>query len=623
MRSLLTKISVAAFAIASVGTTLSAGAAQAVDVATFHGLSPARLMDTRSGQPTIDGQFAGIGPIGQDSTANVTVVGRGGVPSTGAGSVALNVTVTTPTGNGYLTVFPAGAARPTASNLNFTPGKTVPNMVVVALGSGGQVSIYNSSGSSHVVVDVLGWFPAVGAFTGVVPARLLDSRTAFPTVDGQFSGVGALAANGEQQFVAAGRGAVPSSGVGAVALNVTVTSPVTNGYLTVYPTGAGRPTASNLNYVSGQTVPNMVIVPLGSGGKLSVFNGSGGSLHLIVDVLGWFPTGSTFTGLTPTRLADTRTGAPTIDGKYSGYRPITNQAPFSLDPTVFNVIVTGRGGVPAADVGAVALNITVTSPTAPGFLTVYPAGTHRPTASNLNFTPFQTVPNMVIVPVGNNGQISIYNSAGSTDVIVDVLGWFPNPTSPPTSYGNNLTLAHAALGSLPFGSSPASVIALAQTVFGPPTSDESEEFPRFDAASNMYYNDDSGDSFAYHSGREVCFGGQSRPFCVSFGGANAGALTFVGWTYYGDPEGLLFDGNAVGFGSRAADFPGAISYDPGGCINEGVGRTSTDIHLFLFSRGSAFATFVNDTYVPLLPAAADVYVAGMNSGQYIIAEGDC
>ena len=623
MRTLLGKLAITAVVVASVGITGASGAAHAVDVATFHGLSPARLMDTRGGQPTIDGQFAGIGPVGNDSTVNVTVTGRGGVPATGAGSVALNVTVTAPTGNGYLTVFPAGATRPTASNLNFTTGKTVPNMVVVAVGSGGQVSIYNSSGSSHVIVDVLGWFPAVGAFTGVVPGRLLDSRTGFPTVDGQFSGTGALNANGEQLLVAAGRGGVPSAGVGAVALNVTVTSPVTNGYLTVYPTGATRPTASNLNFVSGQTVPNMVIVPLGSGGQVSVFNGSGGSLHLIVDVLGWFPSGSTFTGLTPTRLADTRIGSPTIDGKYSGYRAITNQAPFSLDPTVFNVIVAGRGGVPATDVGAVALNVTVTSPTAAGFLTVYPAGTHRPTASNLNFTPFQTVPNMVIVPLGNNGQISIYNSAGSADVIVDVLGWFPASTSPPTPYGNNLTLAHAALGSLPFGSSPTSVIALAQTVFGAPTADESEDFPTFSPGSNMYYNDASGDSFAFQSGREVCFGGQSRPFCVSFGGANAGALTFVGWAYYGDPEGLLFDSNAVGFGSRAADFPGAISYDPGGCINTGVGNTSSGIRLFVFSRGSDFATFINDTYVPLLPAAADVYVAGMNSGQYIIAEGDC
>ena len=72
-----------------------------------------------------------------------------------------------------------------------------------------------------------------------------------------------------------------------------------------------------------------------------------------------------------------------------------------------------------------ALNVTVTDPSAPSFLTVWPTGVARPNASNLNFTPGETIPNMVIAQVGTNGQVSIYNREGATDVIVDVLGWFP------------------------------------------------------------------------------------------------------------------------------------------------------------------------------------------------------
>jgi hypothetical protein len=92
---------------------------------------------------------------------------------------------------------------------------------------------------------------------------------------------------------------------------------------------------------------------------------------------------------------------------------------------VRNLKVTGHGDVPdSTAVGAVSLNVTSTDPTAAGFLTVWPAGLARPLASNLNFTAGQTVANAVPVGVDQNGQISIYNSSGDTDVIVDVTGWY-------------------------------------------------------------------------------------------------------------------------------------------------------------------------------------------------------
>jgi hypothetical protein len=82
----------------------------------------------------------------------------GGVPSTGVSAVVLNVTITDPSAGSYLTVYPSGSAVPTASNLNFSPGQTVPNLVVVKVGSGGMVNVYNAAGATDVIFDVAGWY---------------------------------------------------------------------------------------------------------------------------------------------------------------------------------------------------------------------------------------------------------------------------------------------------------------------------------------------------------------------------------------------------------------------------------------------------------------------------------
>ena len=123
------------------------------------------------------------------------------------------------------------------------------------------------------------------------------------------------------------------------------------------------------------------------------------------------PAGAGFHAVSPARILDTRfgTGAPVA--------PVGPGA-------ILNLQVTGRGGVPTTGVSAVVLNVTVTQPTAAGYLTVYPAGEPLPMAANLNFTPAETVPNVVVAKVGANGQVSIYNSAGATHVVADVAGWY-------------------------------------------------------------------------------------------------------------------------------------------------------------------------------------------------------
>ena len=368
------------------------------------------------GYPTIDGQFSGTGAVGAGQTVSLDVTGRGGVPASGVGAVALNVTVTNTTAPSYLTAFPTGQPVPTASNLNFLAGQTVPNMVISKVGDDGRVSLFNLTGTVDVVVDVMGWFPTGAAYTASSPMRLLDTRGGEPTVDGQFAGIGPVGSAAESSLPIGGRATVPASAA-SVVLNVTVTNPTVASYLSLWPTGSARPTAANLNYLPGQTVSNMAIVQLGDDASVSMFNLTG-SVDVIVDVLGWFPGSSTFTGLTPARLMDTRAGLPTIDGQFEGSGQLGPQDVMTLD-------VTGRGGVPGSGAGAVALNVAVTEPTAESFVTVWPTGQACPTASNLNFLAGQTVPNMVVVDIGDDGRVSLFNLAGSTHVVVDVLGWFP------------------------------------------------------------------------------------------------------------------------------------------------------------------------------------------------------
>ncbi|MBN8888286.1 MAG: hypothetical protein J0I77_21415 [Rudaea sp.] len=382
----------------------------------FTSLVPSRVLDTRAGAQTTDGLFSGTGALQANSQLDLTIAGRGGVPANGAGAVVLNVTAANPSASGYLTAWPTGSTRPLASNINFVSGLTVPNLVVAKLSSGGQVSLYNAIGSTDVIADVAGWFPATSAFAPLVPARLLDTRPGTHTVDGQFAGVGALGRTTELDFTVTGRGGVPASGVGAVVLNLTATQPTTSAYITAWPAGSAVPNASNLNVVPNQTVANLAIVKVGNNGQVALFN-SNGSTHMIADVAGWFPTASELTPLVPVRLLDTRPGQSTFDGQFAGGGAVGQGV--ELDFTV-----TGRADIPTSGVGAVVLNVTAVTPTTSGFLTVWPTGSTRPFASNLNFTQGSVVQNLVIAKVGTNGQVAVFNSAGSTYVVADAVGWF-------------------------------------------------------------------------------------------------------------------------------------------------------------------------------------------------------
>jgi uncharacterized protein (DUF1501 family) len=362
-------------------------------------MTPVRIVDTRSG--------VGLGrtvKLGPGERVDIPVAGRDGVPALGVGAAVMNVTVTQCDATGFLTVWPTGEPMPDASSLNFVADQSVPNLVIAKLGAAGHVSVYNSNGNTHLIVDVSGWFPADQAFVSLTPSRILDTRIGNGAPQAKV-GPGAVV-----DLQVLGRGGVPNAGnVGAVAMNVTVDGPDSESFVTVWPKGEGLPDASNLNMRAGQTVPNLVVAKVGADGQVSLRNAFG-STDLIADVLGWFPTGVGLQALTPSRILDTRNGngAPAV--------PLGPQQVLELQ-------VAARGGVPA-NATAVVMNVTATDADALGFVTVWPAGVGRPDASNLNTVPGRTSPNLVIARLGTDGKVDLYNSAGTVNLIADVMGYF-------------------------------------------------------------------------------------------------------------------------------------------------------------------------------------------------------
>jgi hypothetical protein len=623
----------------------------------FHPLPPARILDTRSSP-----QGSPAGKVGHGCVISVQVAGVGGVPA-GVSAVVVNATVAQPTQPSFLTLYPSGTSLPLAANLNFLPGQTVPNLVTVRVGADGKINIYNAQGTTHVILDVAGWYDTTPGATlrqaggtpdgtvashggpnvvgidtdttgntattlGTIDPCIQTTAGSTVTVDAfvtnippysdggtpgdpnddsggiigwQFvlqydetpltmstenqnfllysnagsgspfsvseplpdtdnsdswlsssldigtgvpeSGSGVLARleivvdaaapNGQYNLImdvtnvaildvqgeafvphslghaaiavgqscgpivtpspppspsptpsptptpspsptptatatpsgfgyyhpvtptrfldtrtspqgspagkvdqgetiivdvtnpagVPGGSVVPSTGVSAVVLNVTVTEPTTASFLTVFPADvASPPLAANLNFLPGQTIPNLVIVKVGQTGapnqigSVKVFNQLG-SVHVIFDVAGWFggpeSNGKLFTSMTPTRILDTRSSPQGIPPG-----PVDQNESIRADVTV--------GSVPAG-ASAVIVNTTVTQPTQGSYLTVYPSEVASPPlAANLNFVPGQTVPNLVIVKVGTNpvGEVKVYNKLGSVHVIFDIAGWY-------------------------------------------------------------------------------------------------------------------------------------------------------------------------------------------------------
>lgn len=370
----------------------------------FNPYGPTRVMDTRKGIGVSAGAVPAYGTV--KLTLPQALRGTANSPAI---AVVLNVTVTAPGAGGYVTVYPDEPNRPNSSNLNFSPGETVPNQVTVPVGPDGTVDFYLGSGASaQLVADVEGFYTlgSGAGYAGAGPKRVLDTRSGLGGAGGRLAGGGTLT-------LSLPTGIVPASAT-AVVLNVTVVNPSSGGYLTVYPDGTGLPTASNLNFWPHDTVPNLVVVRV-TDGKVDFHLGSSGSADLVADVSGYYSASANgmLLPFAPTRLVDTRQTAP-LPGGGLGRLNLANGL-----------------GLPPTRLSAALYNVTVTRPQSSGYLTVFPDGLPTmPTVSNLNFVAGQTVPNAVQSPL-IDGMSDFYNGAvGQTDVVIDLFGLFAPAISP-------------------------------------------------------------------------------------------------------------------------------------------------------------------------------------------------
>jgi len=209
---------------------------------------------------------------------------------------------------------------------------------------------------------------------------------------------------------------VPDDATAAI-LNVTATDTTAPGYVTVHGTGGARPLASSLNVnFAGETAANLVIAPIGAGGKVTLYAQS--ATHLLADVTGYV-TGPTapvtqsglFVVLPPTRAVDTRLGQ----------LPATAPKGILSAGSTVGAQITGVAGV-AAQVGLVLMNVTVDDAQT-GFLTSFPHAQPRPLVSTINANgPDDTRANAALMPDGADGKIDFYSQSGS-HVVVDVNGY--------------------------------------------------------------------------------------------------------------------------------------------------------------------------------------------------------
>ncbi len=273
----------------------------------FHPLPPARIFDSRPGLAVNDVAPPGAKPLAapEPATFDIALLGKGGIPTDAANvlAVVVNITVTEPGANGYLEAYGKGAqpAQHT-SIINFGPGQTVPNVAIVRPGTDGALTIglYGLSGTANVLVDVFGWFSTSAYTVGdgarlipTTPSRILDTRDgtnrtpAGPLGAGETMTLQILGADGVSPAV---NNVVPETGVTGVLLNVvglTTEAGGTATHLSLFPDdiGGAAPGTSNLNLAANVIKANLVFVPVGTDGKVRIYNNSGNT-QVVADVVG-------------------------------------------------------------------------------------------------------------------------------------------------------------------------------------------------------------------------------------------------------------------------------------------------------------------------------------------------
>jgi hypothetical protein len=342
-------------------------------------------------------------PLAPGQTWRIPVGGQNAIPSTAA-AVSVNLTAVGGARGGWLALYPAGGSVPGVSSVNFGPGdQVVPNHLIVPLGEGGSLDLFNGSGDNvTALVDIDGYFsgtdtPGGLLYTGYSPRRSLDMR-----ITGAAIGPGETVSLRPQTYSTA---QFPEGYV--LDANVTITNQTAAGYASVFSGDASSSTVSTHNWVAPRTdTANRVAVRTGPNSTIKVTNGSAGTIQVIVDIFGYYEQvfGYRFVAVPPTRVADTRGTSPlqAHEVRFIGTSSWVTPLPYYL-------------------VG----NLTGTAPTSSTYFQLW-YGTDRQAVSNLNLAAGETRANGFMEWVPTDGSWSLSNAFGSVHAIIDIFGTF-NP----------------------------------------------------------------------------------------------------------------------------------------------------------------------------------------------------
>jgi hypothetical protein len=377
----------------------------------YRAVTPFRLFDTRDGTGGVPKHTVGAG---QTISVQVRGVTHGGVTIPAAATaVALNVTGVNATAATVVRVWPDGAPVPTASTLNLSNGNPVPNFDIVAIGADGKIAVRNNAGTVNVLADVAGYYTLAPNYVPLTPFRLFDTRDGTGGVPKHTVGAGQTISV-QVRGVTHGGETIPAVAT-SVALNVTGVDATAATVVRLWPDGAPVPTASTLNLSNSHPVPNFDVVAIGADGKIAVKNNAG-TVNVLADVAGYYTPLLGYVPLAPFRLFDTRDG--------TGGVPIQTVGAGQTISVQVQGVTHGLQKIPA-DATAVALNVTGVNATAATVVRVWPDGAAVPTASTLNLSNGNPVPNFDVVAIGADGKIALKNNAGNVNLLADVAGYYP------------------------------------------------------------------------------------------------------------------------------------------------------------------------------------------------------
>jgi hypothetical protein len=402
----------------AVPTSAAADPPPAAPGAFFHPVSPTRVLDTRDSSP-----------VGDNGT--ITLDLSSAVPA-GATAVVFNLTATDVTATTFITAWPHGTALPNASDLNVVAGDTRPNHVTVQLSPDHKVDLHNAHGSVDLIADLAGYY-ATGAGNGFItrdPLRVFDTRWQNTPV-------------GPNSTVTVDLSQWVSAGATAVVFNLTATDATSSTYVTAWPDGSPRPSASSMNLAAGSVRPNLVTVAVPPSRKIDLYNHVG-SVDLVVDFAGYYypGVGDAFFPTDPDRLVDTRNNKP--------FGAMSSTNGYSLD---FNPPLP-----PSAD--AAVLNMTGVNATDPTYLMAWPHFSAPPSeGSVLNLAPGEVAANQAVLRLDPQDQaVNVQNHVGTMDLVVDLAGYFAKvpftcTTTCTYAWGGNTR------GALGIGTSNAAVVS--------------------------------------------------------------------------------------------------------------------------------------------------------------------